>query len=108
MNDHVTVSHSINPVEEASHFFVLQAQAVALFWVIWQQQRKRKQQKQARKLVARQPSLFRQRLDWEQFVASVAGTPTFRRHIQMNFESFNKLLGSIRNRISVNEDMAVL
>jgi DDE superfamily endonuclease len=59
-------------------------------------------------VVPRQSSLFLQRLNWQRFVSLNVSTPVFRRHIRMDYRSFEKLLGYIRNTISVDEDMATL
>jgi hypothetical protein len=101
-------SPSFNQGQEASRFFVLQAEAVALLWVVLELHRKKKRLKLLGQVVPRQSSLFLQRLNWERFVSINSGTPMFRRHIRMDYSSFEQLLGYIRDKISVKEDMAAL
>lgn len=53
----------------------------------------------------RRPSLLRQRVNWERFVAINSCTPTFRRHMRMEYESFEKLLSYLRPTLSVDNMM---
>jgi hypothetical protein len=82
--------------------FQLQAEAIALFWLILQLRHK-KQHRVSRPIIPRPSSLFLQRLNWEKFVQLTSHTPTFRRHIRMDHESFQELLGYIREEISVGD-----
>ena len=57
----------------------------------------------------RNPSLFDQRLKWDQFTSRHSERFLFKRHIRLpSLESFNKLLNLIRHDLVVDERMASL
>lgn len=102
-------STQLNLLSEVSRFFLLQSEAVTLFWLLIQIRRKRRRRSALPKeVVTRQSSLFLQRLNWERFIDHNGHTPSFRRHIRMDYQSFCKLVGYIRERTLVQESMAQL
>jgi DDE superfamily endonuclease len=51
----------------------------------------------------RNPSVFRQRLIWDDYVAKFSDNPTFiRRHLRMTLPSFYKLLSYVREQLEVD------
>ncbi len=99
-------SKSIPNVWHAACFHVLQAEGVAKFVVLKRQLAYSRRFQKHWSCGVRQSSLFLQRLNWESFVAVNGNTPTFHRHIRMDHESFNILLGFVCQRISVNYGIA--
>jgi hypothetical protein len=58
---------------------------------------------------SRSPSVFDQRVNWDNFANSQREQSTnFRRHLRMSKDSFNKLLEFVRPRLAVDERMATL
>jgi hypothetical protein len=53
------------------------------------------------------PTRFEQRLNWLKLVDEQYDRDIFFRHLRMSIESFNKLLGFIRDDLVVNEEMAM-
>jgi len=99
---------SVPVARHASRFHVLQAEALSMFLFMKTKLAHRKTLRKKKIRGIRQPSLFLQRLNWEKFVAVNGDTPTFRRHIRMDYESFKVLLGFIHQPISINYNMADL
>ena len=86
----------------AAHATVLVTEAVSRILLVKQHlDRTRKQ----RERMKRGHSLVLQRVNWERFVAINSSTPTFRRHIRMEYESFQKLVSYLRPRLLVNNMM---
>ena len=56
----------------------------------------------------RNPSVFEQRLNWEEHKGSRSHDRSFRRKLRMSVDSFEKLLEMIRKDLEVNEAMASL
>jgi hypothetical protein len=56
----------------------------------------------------RAPSMFAQRIIWNQIVEKHSECTAFKRHLQMSLESFNKLLTYIRPSLLIDERMAWL
>jgi hypothetical protein len=56
----------------------------------------------------RVPSLFSQRLIWEEIVDKDKQRAVFKRHLRMSPESFNKLLSYIQPALKIDERMAWL
>jgi DDE superfamily endonuclease len=56
----------------------------------------------------RSPSMFDQRLAWDNFCSRHCRRADFDRHIRMSYDSFNKLLTFVRNDLQVNIKMAGL
>ncbi len=54
----------------------------------------------------RDPPIFAQRLQWEEFTFQHGRTREFRRHLRMSLQSFTKLLGYIRGGLTVNSEQA--
>jgi len=54
------------------------------------------------------PSLFEQRLNWNEIVRKHGARQAFRRHLRMSTASFDKLLSYIKADLEVNERMASL
>jgi hypothetical protein len=79
---------------------VAQAASHVLFLKLTLDQIKRKQERKKRR-----SSLLGQRVDWKWFVAENSTTPTFRRHLRMEYGSFEKLLTFIRPRLVVDNAM---
>ena len=57
-------------------------------------------------LVTRAPSLFEQRLIWDGIIERHGERANFRRHLRMRRDSFDKLLGYIRDDLEVDHHMA--
>jgi hypothetical protein len=57
---------------------------------------------------SRDPSVFDQRLNWEEYVRKHGNRQFFRRHLRMTVPSFNKLLSYIREDLEVDQEMASL
>jgi hypothetical protein len=53
------------------------------------------------------PTIFEQRLNWTKLTERHQDHDVFCRHIRMSVASFDKLLGFLRDDISVNEEMAM-
>jgi hypothetical protein len=51
--------------------------------------------------VTRNPSIFDQRLKWDEFAGKHGSRTVFKRHMRMSLASFNKILGYIRADLEV-------
>jgi hypothetical protein len=91
----------------SSQFSVIQSEAVALFWLLLEIDRK-KRIRRCREFLPRSSPILQQRVNWDRFIEVHSKTPTFRRHIRMDYGSFLKLLGYIKEKISVDCGMAEL
>jgi DDE superfamily endonuclease len=58
--------------------------------------------------VTRNPSIFDQRLKWDEFAGKHGSRTVFKRHMRMSLASFNKILGYIRADLEVDNRMAAL
>jgi hypothetical protein len=76
--------------------------------MVWMQQRERHRWLQSISTFSRtrrNPMLFNDRLQWDDFIQKFGGRTELKRHLRMSAESFLKLLGHIRPSLEVDPDM---
>jgi hypothetical protein len=59
-----------------------------------------------RLLNLRSPSLFEQRLNWDNFCNRYGHRAEFKRHMRMSYDSFNKLVDCLRPQLQVDNERA--
>ena len=101
--------------EEEAHLLLLiaaiqsNADVLTIITARLQDNEQRRQQEEstfARLAGERNPTIFDERLRWDLFVKKFGDRAEFKRHIRMSVESFDILLGYIRERLEVDAEMA--
>ena len=102
--------------EEEAHLLLLiaviqsNADVLTIITARLQDNEQRRQQEEsstfARLADERNPTIFDERLRWDLFVKKFGDRAEFKRHIRMSVESFDILLGYIRERLEVDAEMA--